>query len=166
MCSIGVWGQVTSPDQPPFQTLSDGLQRLREEDLDALPASCMGQDLVSALRHINGCEAEFMRRLTRFDTGQGYVADGALSPKPWLRWQCNLSPSAASDRVEVAQGLACLPLTTQAFADGEISYQHAAMIARTAEKLGEKMESKGSSRMVTALTPLDPARTRLCTPPA
>jgi len=160
---MGVWGQVTNPDQPPFQSLSDGLQRLREEDLDALPASCMGQDLVSLRRHINGCEAEFMRRLTRFDTGQGYVADGALSPKPWLRWQCNLSPSAASDRVEVAQGLASLPLTTQAFADGEISYQHAAMIARTAEKLGEKMESNAETIMVTAAKDLDPARLRVVT---
>src|ERR1700674_1664811 len=163
MCSMRVWGQVSNPDQPPFQTLSDGLQRLREEDLDALPASCMGQDLVALRRHINGCEAEFMRRLARFDTGQGYVADGALSPKPWLRWQCNLSPSAASDRVEVAQGLACLPLTTQAFADGDISYQHAAMIARTAEKLGEKMESNAEMILVAAAKELDPARLRVVT---
>ena len=48
-------------------------------------------------------------RLTRFDTGQGYAVSGALNPKPWLRWQCNLSPSAASDRVEVSRGLASLP---------------------------------------------------------
>src|ERR1700674_5450375 len=109
MCSMGVWGQVTNPDQPPFQTMSDGLQRLREEDLEALPASCMGQDLVALRRHINACEAEFMRSLTRFDTGQGYVADGALSTKPWLRWQCNLSPSAASHPGGVAPGPGLLP---------------------------------------------------------
>jgi Domain of unknown function (DUF222)/HNH endonuclease len=163
MRSIRAWEQQTSPSQPPFQDLSQGLQGLREEVLDAVPASCMDQDLVALRRHINGCEAEFTRRLTRFDTGQGYAASGALNPKPWLRWQCNLSPSAASDRVEVSRGLASLPQTTQAFADGDISYQHAAMIARTAEKLGDKMESNAETIMVTAAKDMDPARFRVVT---
>jgi hypothetical protein len=47
----------------------------------------MDKDLVELRRRVNGCEAEFQRRLTRFESGQGYAASGALSPKPWLRWQ-------------------------------------------------------------------------------
>src|ERR1700730_13523082 len=163
MCSVAVWGQVTGPVQRPFEGLRQNLQDLRDEDLDAVPASSMDKDLVELRRHINGCEAEFQRRLTRFETGQGYAASGALSPKPWLRWQCNLSPAVASDRVEVAHLMASLPETTKAFSEGEISYQHAAMIARTAEKLGDKMESHAEAILVTAAKNMDPARLRVAT---
>jgi hypothetical protein len=152
-----------SPEQPPFQDLNQGLQRLREEDLDAVLASSMDQDMVDLRRHINGCEAEFQRRLTRFDTGEGYAASGALNSKPWLRWQCHLSPAVASDRVEVSRLLALLPQTTQAFAAGDISYQHAAMIARTAERLGDKMEENAETIMVTAAKDMDLARLRIVT---
>ena len=161
MCSVQAWGQQTGPEQTPFQDLRGGLARLREEDLEAAPASAMGEDIAELRRHINGCEAEFTRRLKRFDTGHGYAASGALNPKPWLRWQCHLSPSAASDRVEVSRLLASLPETTDSFAEGEISYQHAAMIARTAEKLGEKMVSDAETILVTAAKEMDPARLRV-----
>ena len=160
---MGAWGQLTGPSQTPFQDLRLGLQRLREEELEALSASSMGPDMAELLRHINGCEAELMRRLARFDSGQGYAASGALDPKPWLRWQCHLSPSAAAERVEVSRRLASLPETTEAFADGDFSYPHAAMIARTAEKLGEKMEANAETILVTAARDLDPARLRVVT---
>ena len=161
MCSVQAWGQQTGPEQTPFQDLRGGLARLREEDLEAAPASAMGEDIAELRRHINGCEAEFTRRLKRFDTGHGYAASGALNPKPWLRWQCHLSPSAASDRVEVSRLLASLPETTDSFAEGEISYQHASMIARTAEKLGEKMEAGAEKLLVNAAKEMDPARLRV-----
>jgi hypothetical protein len=143
--------------------MNQGLLRLREEELEALPASSMGDDLKELRRHINGCEAEFTRRLTRFDRGQGYAATAALSAKSWLRWMCNFSPSAASDRVAVSRELACLPQTMEAFAEGDFSYPHAAMIARTAERLGEKMEANAETIMVTAAKELDPARLRVVT---
>ena len=143
--------------------MNQGLQRLREEDLFAVPASSLAGDLEELRRHINGCEAEFTRRLTRFDKGQGYEASGALTVKAWLRWKCNFSPSAASDRVAVARELACLPQATQAFADGDFSYAHAAMIARTAERLGEKMEANAETILVSAAKELDLARLRFVT---
>ena len=163
MRSEAVWGHVTGPDQRHFESMGNGLQGLRDEDLDAMPASSMGEELIKLRRHINSCEAEFQRRLTRFESGHGYTADGALSSKPWLRWQCHLSPAAASDRVEVSRLMASLPQTVKAFSDGEISYQHAALIARTAEKLGDKMEAQAESILVTAAKELDPARLRVVT---
>ncbi len=123
----------------------------------------MAGDLVELRRHINACEAEFMRRLTRFERGQGYVASGALDSRPWLRWQCHLTPGQASDRVEVSRRMSDLPLTSNAFAEGSISYQHAALIARTAEQLGEKMESQAETILVDAARELDPARLRVVT---
>jgi hypothetical protein len=80
-----------------------------------------------------------------------------------LRWKCNFSPAAAAGRVAVARELADLPQATQAFADGDISYAHAAMIARTAERLGDKMESNAETILVTAAKELDLGRLRMVT---
>ena len=83
------FGPQPSPDQTPFQDMNQGLDHLRAEDIQAVPASSMDQDLMALRQHINGCEAEFTRRLTRFDKGGGYEASGALTAKAWLRWKCN-----------------------------------------------------------------------------
>src|SRR5713226_8928036 len=128
MCSrVGERGRCNQ-DQP-FQGLRLGLVGLRQEDLEALPAAAMEGDLLELSRHINGCEAEFTRRLARYDSGQGYVASGALDPKPWLRWQCHRAAAGASVRVEAARRRAARPQSRQAFAEGEIRYHLAARIA-------------------------------------
>jgi hypothetical protein len=157
------FGHQPSPDNTPFQDIHQGLQRLRQEDLFAVPAAAMGDDLQELRRLSNGIEAELTRRLRRFDKGGGYAATPALTAKAWLRWKCNFSPAAAADRVAVARQLADLPLATEAFADGDISYPHAAMIARTAEKLGDKMESNAETILVTAAKELDLGQLRVVT---
>ena len=157
------FGHQPSPDNTPFQDIHQGLQRLRQEDLFAVPAAAMGDDLQELRRLSNGIEAELTRRLHRFDKGGGYAATPALTAKAWLRWKCNFSPAAAANRVAVARGLADLPLATEAFADGDISYPHAAMIARTAEKLGDKMEANAETILVTAAKELDLGQLRVVT---
>ena len=157
------FGHQPSPDQSPFQDMVHGLQRLRQEDLFAVPAFAMGEDMQELRRIINGAEAEFTRRLRRYDKGGGYAATAALTAAAWLRWKCNFSPAAAAGRVAVARGLDDLPLATEGFADGDFSYPHAAMIARTAEKLGEKMEANAETIMVTAAKELDLGRLRVVT---
>jgi hypothetical protein len=163
MRSVVDFGYQTSPELTPFQDMDQGLQRLRDEDLHAVPAAAMGDDMQELRRHINGCEAEFNRRLRRFDKGGGYHATNALTAQAWLRWKCDFSPSAAADRVAVSRELDSLPQATQAFADGEISYPHAAMIARTAERLGDRMESNAETILVNAAKRLDLARLRVVT---
>jgi len=163
MRSVADFGSQTSPSSTPFQDLHEALQRLREEDLEALPASAMGPDLEDLRRLGNMLDAELSRRLHRFDSGGGYGATQALTARSWLRWKCNFSPAAAAGRVAVARELADLPQATQAFADGDISYAHAAMIARTSEKLGDKMESNAETILVTAAKELDLARLRMVT---
>ena len=69
MRSVVDFGHQPSPDCTPFHDLDQGLQRLRNEDPHTLPAAAMGDDLKELRRHINGCEAEFTRRLRRFDRG-------------------------------------------------------------------------------------------------
>ena len=160
MRSIEGWGQVSGPQTTPFEDLKQGLERLREEELEALPVSSMANDMSQLLQHMNACQAEFMRRMMRFENGGGYYGTGTFGTKGWLHYKCNLAYSAASDQFEVARQLGALPATTQAFADGEISYPHTAMIARAAEKLGDRMDANAESILVNAAKELDPLRLR------
>ena len=98
MCTVGERGSCI-------------LQQLQDEDIAEVSPDAIGPQLEELKQHINACEAEFSRRLQRFDKGEGYSADGALSARAWLRWKCHLSPSAASDRVQTARRLVSLTLT-------------------------------------------------------
>ena len=85
MRSMVEFGYQSSHAQTPFEDLNQGLQRLRDEELEAVPAALMGDDIQELRRHINGCEAECTRRLHRFDKGGGYAATAALTAQAWLR---------------------------------------------------------------------------------
>src|SRR5438270_13743404 len=107
------------------------LAELEREDIADVPAEATGEQLIELFRHRNRIDAEIQRRLHRFDKGEGYSADGALSAQAWLRWKCRLSAGEASERVKVARRLLDLDMTSAALADGSISFRHAALIART-----------------------------------
>src|SRR5713101_7445082 len=155
MCSgSGVRGNWTS--QEVFQEINSLIDRLGSEDVTAVPAESMGDDQIALQRIGNRVQAEALRRLRRFDSGQGYAHTLALTAMAWLGWKCNLSYPAASNQVEVARTLESLPQTSTAFADGDISYRHASLIASTAEQLGDKMEAHAEEILVTAAKKLDP----------
>src|SRR6266700_6042035 len=99
------------------ETLGDALIQIRETGIDPL-------------------EAVFASGVRRFDQSGEYKADGALSLTAWLRWKCKLSGGAAMERVEIARQLAKLPETAAAFANGNVGFQHVAVLARTAEHVG------------------------------
>ena len=140
-----------------------GLERLQAEDISEASAASLGDELKELFRHRNRCDAEIQRRLHRLDKTEAYAADGSLTAKAWLRWNCNLTHGQASDRVEVARQMQSLPVTTQALAEGDISYQHAALIARTAQRLGSLWPADAEEILVTAAKEVDPVRLRCAT---
>jgi len=80
MCSEGgVRGSWTSGEV--FEEINSLLNRLQSEDLSSLPAESMGEDQIALQRIVNRVQAEGLRRLRRFDSGQGYAPSGALSAR-------------------------------------------------------------------------------------
>jgi Domain of unknown function (DUF222)/HNH endonuclease len=157
MCSVGgVWGKWTP--QEAFQQINSILDHVAEEDINSMPAESMGDDQIALHRIANRVQAEGLRRLRRFDSGQGYAPSGALSARAWLRWQLNLTTTAASERVAISRKLAALPKTEQALADGDISYRHVALIAETASQLGDKFEAQAETILVDAAKEVCPWR--------
>ncbi|HEV2036743.1 MAG TPA: DUF222 domain-containing protein, partial [Candidatus Dormibacteraeota bacterium] len=139
------------------------LDLLGDEDLHTVAAESVGDDIKALLRVGNRIDAEAGRRLHRFDKGQGFASSPALTAQAWVRWQCNLTAAAASERVEVSRQLTSLPQTEAAFSQGDISYRHAALIARTASRLGDKFEDQAETILVTAAKELDPWRLKRVT---
>src|SRR5256885_300674 len=139
------------------------LESLQAEDISEVCPASLGEELKELFRHRNRCDAEIQRRLHRLNKTRAYETDGSLSAKAWLRSNCHLTHSEASDRVEVAQQMQSLPLTTQALESGEISYRHAALIARTAQQLGKLWPDDAEEILIPAAKELDPGRLRLAT---
>jgi Domain of unknown function (DUF222)/HNH endonuclease len=121
------------------EALGEGLIRIRETGIDPL-------------------EAVFASGVRRFDQSGEYKADGALSLIAWLKWKCKLSGGAAAERVEIARQLEKLPKTEAAFANGDLGYQHVALIARTAEHVGAAAVRKEEGRLLLAAQTHDPGQ--------
>jgi hypothetical protein len=146
-----------------FAELRVAVQAIAADDVESAGDAALAEDLVALRRSIDLLEYEFSRRLLRFDRSRGYASDGATSAVSWLRVRCRLSGVVAAQRVEVARKLPDLPLTEAALREGEIGFQHAAVIARSAEELGSAAVRNVEPTLVEAAQKLDPGRLRLVT---
>src|SRR5256886_9008605 len=109
-----------------------------------------GREVVDRMEAVNG------EATRRFEKTGGYRADGALGMTPWLRTHGKLSAGAAAEHVETARQLEKLPRTEEALARGEIGYQHAVGMARTAEHVGAAQVCKAEAILLKAAEKMDP----------
>ncbi|TMD42934.1 MAG: DUF222 domain-containing protein [Chloroflexi bacterium] len=107
---------------------------------------------------IDPLEAAFATGVRRFDKSGDYAAEGALSVVSWLKWRCRLSGGAAAERIEIGKQLERLPRTEEAFARGQLGYQHVAVMARTAESLGAAAVRSEEGNLLKAAQSMDPGR--------
>ena len=121
------------------EELGEGLIQIRESGIDPL-------------------EAAFAGGVRRFDQSGEYAADGAVTVIAWLKWKCKLSGGAAAERVEIARQLEKLPKTEAAFANGDLGYQHVALLARTAQHVGAAAVRKEEVNLLQAAQTMDPGQ--------
>jgi len=145
----------------PLAAIAGGIARLAALDLDGVPAAGLGDGLAAMRRDIDALEAQCCRWLLRFDRTRGFEMEGSNSAVSWLRGVCRLSGGAAAERVQVARQLAQLPDTQASFDAGEIGYQHAAVIARSAAELGVAAMGAAEPALLSAAGRLDPGQLRM-----
>jgi len=126
--------------------------------LSGLDDVSLGEPLIEIREVIDRSESVFADGVRRFDKSGEYKADGALSLTAWLRWKCKLSGGAAMERVEIARQLEKLPQTGAAFANGDVGYQHVAVLARTAENVGAAVVRKEEGTLLQAAQTMDPGQ--------
>lgn len=150
------------PEQPgaAIRALADTVEALALEDVESTPSDALGDQLIAMRRAMDRLEAEFSRRLARFDRCGGAASAGAVNTAGWLRWRCRLSGPAAAERVEVARQLLGLAATAEAFRRGDIGYQHAAVVARTATDVGVEPVKNAEPALIEAARELDPGSFR------
>ena len=100
----------------------------------------------------------FSQTLREFELAGAYVLDEHLTTASWLRHQLHLTHAQAAQQVTVARQLEQLPLTAEALEQGEISYQHSAVLASSARKLGAEVVQPQEATLVKAAKQVDPFR--------
>ena len=96
------------------QRLTEAVDALVGESIDGFSTHALGEDLVDIRRAADRLEAEFLRRLDRFDRAHGALADGAGSTASWVRDHCAMTWKAGAYRVRLARTLGELPSSSTA----------------------------------------------------
>src|SRR2546421_4321848 len=143
--------------QPPLERIKAALDEMPGW-LASRPSGAMGEVVIDARQVIDRMEAVSAEATRRFERSGGYKADGALGIVPWLRDKAKLTGVSAAEHVEVARQLDQLPRTDEALQRGEIGYQHAVAMARTAEHVGTAAVRKAEATLLKAAESMDPGQ--------
>jgi uncharacterized protein DUF222 len=144
--------------------LAAAVDQLAAEDLDALPDSEAARRVLVLRRLLERLEGQWLRELAAVDGRGAAGADQdtpAESTAGWLRNRTRMGYTDAHQRVRVARALhrGPLPATAQALAEGEISYAHAAALARSTQHLPDATTA-AEPVLLDAARRLDPPRLR------
>lgn len=99
----------------------------RMSRLDALE-----DEIARAASHLTAMEYYFIKLIGDFDDDDGWVNSGARSFPHWLNWKCGINQTVGREKVRVARRLRELPVITEAFRTGQVSYSKVRSITRIA----------------------------------
>ncbi len=145
------------------QRLTEAIDALVGESIDGFSTQALGDDLVAIRRAADRLEAEFLRRLDRFDRAHGALADGAGSTTSWVRDHCAVTWKAGASRVRLARTLGELPATLDSARAGRASLSNVTMIAQLANDVGVAQVALLEHILVGAAETLDPGDMRTVT---
>jgi hypothetical protein len=100
----------------------------------------LGQRLTQLAFAADVINLEFAKVAAAFAETDEYDEQGFDSPISWIKANCHLPGGAAADRVCVGEQLDNLGASRMALGLGEIGFAHFALIARTAAKVGERLD--------------------------
>jgi hypothetical protein len=97
------------------------------------PVAELAREITAGAVRLAAATAAWLRLVAEFDQRDGWAGVGIQSCAHWLAWQCGMSPGAAREHVRVARALGGLPVTSEAFARGRLSYSKVREITRVAD---------------------------------
>ncbi|MEZ5170332.1 MAG: DUF222 domain-containing protein [Acidimicrobiia bacterium] len=105
------------------------------DDIDRDDIGPLGAEYLQRLNEINRLEGEASALLAEFDASGEWGLDGSATCQAWMRTHARMTSAAASARVKTARRLRNLPEIRDAFRTGEISYDHARVLALATDLL-------------------------------
>ena len=106
-------------------------------DPDLAPIETLDEEIVQLTARMTAQEYELLTLIRSFDARCGWLKWGSTSCAEWLHWRCELSLSAAREKVRVAHALNVLPKISSAFAAGRLSYSKVRALTRVASATNE-----------------------------
>ncbi|HEX7063034.1 MAG TPA: DUF222 domain-containing protein [Woeseiaceae bacterium] len=94
--------------------------------------------IVALAARINAATHDFLVLIRRFDERAGWLRWSFDSCAEWLHYRCDISRSAAREKVRVAHAIKTLPVVSLAFAKGELSYSKVRALTRVARPDNEE----------------------------
>ena len=89
-------------------------------------------NLTQLAAHINAATYRFLMLIGEFDRRNAWGGEGIKSSAHWLNFKCGISMGAAREKIRVARALPALPLVSESFAKGELSFSKVRAITRVA----------------------------------
>lgn len=117
-------------------------------ELQEAAGSRLGEGLIATRELKDQLEAVFVESLARFDKAGEFARDGSVDLVAWVREKCRYTSTAAAERVGMARQIDKLPQTKQAFATGELAYQHVAVMTKAADHVGAAAVRKAESSLL------------------
>ena len=130
-----------------------------------VPIGRVEEELVGLAGQLSAGLCRWLLLLGEFDRRQGWAGWGIRSCAHWLSIRLAVSPSTARAQLRVAHALAGLPLVTEQFAAGRLSYSQVRALCRVADatnegelvELAQEMNADQLERMCRLLRGLDDA---------
>jgi hypothetical protein len=95
-------------------------------------------EIVGLTARMTADEYELLTLIREFDERSGWLKWGCTNCVHWLHWRCDLSLSAAREKVRVAHALKVLPVISEAFGRGALSYSKVRALTRIADRANEQ----------------------------
>ena len=136
------------------------LEKLEAVDVESLASEQLGAELKFIRSTVDLFELQAARRLAVFDSRQAFYDLGEHSSVDWIRANTHVSAASADSQVTLARQLETLEPTVEAVQQGEISFEHALLIARQVSDLPEATALQAQAELLPAAAKSDPRELR------
>src|SRR5438067_8474238 len=150
----GGWGDVVSASAHELRNAL--LEKLEAIDVESLASEQLGDELKFIRSTVDLFELQATRRLTVFDSRQTFYDLDKHSSVDWIRANTHVSAASADSQVTLAHQLETLKPTVEAVEQGEISFEHALLIARQVSDLPEATAQQAQAELLPAAAKSDP----------
>ena len=154
----GGWGAASGTST--VQLCNSMLEQLDAVDVESLAPEELGAGLKFMRATVDLLELQVARWLAAFDSRQAFYDLGEHSTVDWIRTHTHVSGASADSQVTLARQLETLEPTVEAVQQGEISFEHALLIARQVSDLPEATALQAQAELLPAAAKSDPRELR------
>src|SRR5438067_6073688 len=136
------------------------LEQLDAVDVELLAPEELGAGLKFMRATVDLLELQVARWLAAFDSRQAFYDLGEHSTVDWIRTHTHVSGASTDSQVTLARQLQTLEPTVEAVQQGDISFEHALLIARQVSDLPAATALQAQAELLPAAAKSDPRELR------